>query len=177
MPAATSRKNMGVLRLSTPNLWRWSGYGSGIWSLLKDFRYDESQRPVVAQVYGHTPALFEQMAILLCALGFDGIDLNMGARRPGSFIEGRGRAESARRCWLRSWCRATRRGVEAWQNGANVQEIPELAPHLVEQVVRVACTAAACVSGRAACAGECQDRGIGYAVPQVRGGFPGCWSR
>ena len=34
--------------------------------LFKDFFYDESQRPVIAQIYGRTPENFRQTAILLC---------------------------------------------------------------------------------------------------------------
>src|SRR5574337_936652 len=52
-------------------------------SLLTDFTYSELERPVVAQVYGHTPEKFYTVAHIACELGFDGIDINMGcpARR------------------------------------------------------------------------------------------------
>ncbi len=46
--------------------------------LLKTFAYDPTQRPVVAQVFGHTPELFAEAAELVEKLGFDGIDINMG---------------------------------------------------------------------------------------------------
>ena len=46
--------------------------------LLKDLRYDESERPIVAQVFGCKPELFEKSAGLVAELGFDGIDINMG---------------------------------------------------------------------------------------------------
>src|SRR5688572_26690975 len=39
---------------------------------LLNFLYDESQRPIIAQIYGKTPRFFRQVAILLCELGFDG---------------------------------------------------------------------------------------------------------
>ena len=143
----------------------------GDWSLLKDFRYDESQRPVVAQVYGHTPALFEQMAILLCELGFDGIDLNMGC--PATKIVHRGSGAGLIRTPLlaQELVRATRRGVEAWQNGANVQEIPELAPHLVEQVVGWRAQLPPAFQRRRPVPVSVKTR-IGYAVPQVREWIP-----
>ena len=143
----------------------------GDWSLLKDFRYDESQRPVVAQVYGHTPALFEQMAILLCELGFDGIDLNMGC--PATQIVHRGSGAGLIRTPLlaQELVRAARRGVEAWQNGANVQEIPELAPHLVEQVVGWRAQLPPAFQRRRPVPVSVKTR-IGYAVPQVREWIP-----
>jgi nifR3 family TIM-barrel protein len=46
--------------------------------LLKDLRYDPSERPVVAQLFGSDPELFRQSAELMAELGFDGIDINMG---------------------------------------------------------------------------------------------------
>ncbi len=46
--------------------------------LFKDFLFDESQRPIIAQIYGHQPELFRHMALFACELGFDGIDINMG---------------------------------------------------------------------------------------------------
>ena len=47
-------------------------------TLLHDLQYDESERPIVAQVFGATPDHFYQTALLLQELGFDGIDINMG---------------------------------------------------------------------------------------------------
>ena len=49
------------------------GYFTRDARLLRDFLYDETQRPVVAQIYGRSPAHFRQMAVLICQLGFDGI--------------------------------------------------------------------------------------------------------
>jgi nifR3 family TIM-barrel protein len=46
--------------------------------LLKDLRYDESERPIAAQLFGCNPELFRQSAELVASLGFDGIDINMG---------------------------------------------------------------------------------------------------
>lgn len=46
--------------------------------LLKTFVYDPAQRPVVAQIFGHTPEFFAEAAELIEQLGFDGVDINMG---------------------------------------------------------------------------------------------------
>ncbi len=46
--------------------------------LLTDFIYDESERPIIAQVFGSKPENFYQTALLVQELGFDGIDINMG---------------------------------------------------------------------------------------------------
>ncbi len=43
-----------------------------------DLAYTESQRPIVAQIFGAKPEQFEKVAALLRAMKFDGIDINMG---------------------------------------------------------------------------------------------------
>lgn len=56
--------------------------------LLKTLVYDPAQRPIVAQVFGHTPELFVEAAELIERLGFDGIDINMGC--PAHKVEEQG---------------------------------------------------------------------------------------
>lgn len=46
--------------------------------LLIDFKYDASERPIVAQIFGGRPENFFKTAQLIKELGFDGIDINMG---------------------------------------------------------------------------------------------------
>lgn len=46
--------------------------------LLRDLIYHESERPVVAQIWGTKPVTFTESAALIRSLGFDGIDINMG---------------------------------------------------------------------------------------------------
>lgn len=40
--------------------------------------FDESQRPIIAQLFGATPDNFEKAARIIVDMGFDGIDINMG---------------------------------------------------------------------------------------------------
>jgi tRNA-dihydrouridine synthase len=56
--------------------------------LISEFLYDETQRPIVAQVFGIDPELFYISAQIVCELGFDGIDINMGC--PSKNVAGRG---------------------------------------------------------------------------------------
>ena len=46
--------------------------------LLADFIYDETERPVVAQIFSGYPENIELAARECADLGFDGVDINMG---------------------------------------------------------------------------------------------------
>lgn len=46
--------------------------------LEKSLKFDESERPIVAQIWGTDPEKFKEAARILARLGFDGIDINMG---------------------------------------------------------------------------------------------------
>ena len=46
--------------------------------LLVDLMYSESERPIVAQIFGSNPENFTKTAALILEMGFDGIDINMG---------------------------------------------------------------------------------------------------
>jgi tRNA-dihydrouridine synthase len=56
--------------------------------LIKDFRYDEAERPIVAQIFGDKVEGFENVTKLLVDLKFDGIDINMGC--PDTNVNGQG---------------------------------------------------------------------------------------
>ncbi|MBU0975797.1 MAG: tRNA-dihydrouridine synthase family protein [Patescibacteria group bacterium] len=56
--------------------------------LVDILRYTEIQRPIAAQLFGREPEYFYQAALVVCKLGFDGIDINMGC--PAKNIAGKG---------------------------------------------------------------------------------------
>ena len=47
-------------------------------NLMYHLRYDESERPIVAQIFGEKPETHYETALLMQELAFDGIDINMG---------------------------------------------------------------------------------------------------
>lgn len=47
-------------------------------ALIIDLKFSESERPIVAQLFGGNPENMESAARLCASLGFDGIDINMG---------------------------------------------------------------------------------------------------
>jgi len=56
--------------------------------LLIDLSYDESERPIVAQIFGSKPENFYKTAKFLKEMGFDGIDINLGC--PDKNVEKQG---------------------------------------------------------------------------------------
>ena len=56
--------------------------------LLADLQYGEGERPIVAQLFSSVPERMEAAAALCAALGFDGVDINMGC--PDRSIEKQG---------------------------------------------------------------------------------------
>ncbi len=64
----------------------------GLWRgsdrIYRDFLYTPAERPVVAQIFGCQPEYFYKAAHVVCELGFDGLDVNMGC--PARTIANRG---------------------------------------------------------------------------------------
>lgn len=60
--------------------------------LLVDFWYSETERPIVAQIFGAQPENFVKVGKLIKELGFDGIDINMGCPDRAVLKQGAGGA-------------------------------------------------------------------------------------
>ncbi|KKS91873.1 MAG: tRNA-dihydrouridine synthase, partial [Candidatus Collierbacteria bacterium GW2011_GWC2_43_12] len=74
--------------VSAEGLWRLKKKGEMDNKIWKDLIYDESQRPVMAQLFGSDPDSFYEATKIVCDMGFDGVDINMGCPSPG--LEKRG---------------------------------------------------------------------------------------
>ena len=101
--------------------------------LFKDFLYDESQRPIIAQIYGRRPESFRHAAILLCQLGFDGIDINMGCPTKSVAMSGAGAGLIRTPRLAQEIISATRAGVQDWLNGATLRDCAGVPEHMIVQ--------------------------------------------
>ena len=81
-------------------------------TLIKDLTYCEIERPVVAQIYGRSPELFYKVAHIVCELGFDGLDINMGCPAKKVAAAGCGAALIREPQLALSIIRAAKRGVQ-----------------------------------------------------------------
>ena len=86
-------------------------------TLTKDFTYSEIERPVVAQIYGKTPELFYKVAQVVCELGFDGLDINMGCPAKNVAASGCGAALIRTPELAREISPAAKAGIADWQRG------------------------------------------------------------
>jgi tRNA-dihydrouridine synthase len=102
---------------------------------LADLRYSKIERPVIAQVFGTNPDSFYRMAHLICELGFDGIDINMGcpAKNIARIGAGAGLIRTPERAL--EILRRTRQGIQDWASGQDISRIG-LPPYVVETVYR-----------------------------------------
>lgn len=112
------------------------GMCHGASRLLKDFLYDESQRHIVAQIYGTNPDYFRQVATVVCELGFDGVDINMGCPAKNVASSGAGAAlienpELAKKIVL-----ATKAGVQDYLNGKRATDCPDISTAIATEVAQ-----------------------------------------
>ena len=102
-------------------------------TLIKDLTYSEIERPVVAQIYGHTPELFYKVAHIVCELGFDGLDINMGCPAKKVAAKGSGAALIRTPALARSIIRAAGRGIKDWFEGQTLSDL-NIGSEIVETI-------------------------------------------
>ena len=105
-------------------------------TLIRDLAYSEIERPVVAQIYGHTPELFYKVAHVIGALGFDGLDINMGCPAKTVASKGSGAGLILKPDLAQSIIRAARHGVEDWSAGQTLDDLG-LKPALIQGVLEL----------------------------------------
>ena len=92
-------------------------------TLIRDLTYSEIERPVVAQIYGHTPELFYKVAHIVCALAFDGLDINMGCPAKKVAAKGSGAALIRTPELARAIIQNVQRGIQDWYDGQTLADL------------------------------------------------------
>ncbi len=106
------------------------------YTLMRDLAYSEIERPVVAQIYGHTPELFYKVAHVIGELGFDGLDINMGCPAKTVASKGSGAGLILKPELAQSIIRAARQGIEDWSAGQTLDDL-SLKPALIQGVLEL----------------------------------------
>jgi nifR3 family TIM-barrel protein len=109
----------------------------GVDSVWHQLRYTELERPVVAQIYGAEPDKFYQVAQVVCALGFDGVDINMGCPSKSVSARGCGAALIRNPALAKAIIRSVQAGVKDWAAGGDMESLG-LRPNVLERVSAIA---------------------------------------
>lgn len=112
----------------------------GLWRgsdrIFRDFLYTPAERPVVAQIFGCRPEYFYKAAHVVCELGFDGLDINMGC--PAKTVANRGGGAGLIRMpeMAKEIIRACQQGVRDWSNGQTLEDL-EMDPARIQAIRRM----------------------------------------
>lgn len=114
------------------------GICRGIPAVLRHLDYDAAERPVVAQVFGSEPHAFYKAAHVVAALGFDGLDINMGCPDKAVAAHGCGAALIRTPERAQAIIRAAQTGVQDWADGREIRSIglPDQTVNLVETMAK-----------------------------------------
>ncbi len=78
---------------------------------MKELRFGENERPIVAQIFGSNPENIKKAAALIAQLGFDGVDINMGCPDKAVIKQGAGSALIRTPALARELIRAAKEGA------------------------------------------------------------------
>ncbi|MGP0592856.1 tRNA dihydrouridine synthase [Nitrospira sp. T9] len=106
---------------------------SGRLKALDSLRYSEAERPVIAQIYGKEPALFYQAAHVVCELGFDGLDINMGCPSKNVASSGSGAGLIRTPNLALELIEMARKGIQDWTAGQPLNQIG-MKPKAIEAI-------------------------------------------
>ncbi len=106
-------------------------------------KYSESERPIVAQVFGANPENMEKACSYVASLGFDGIDINMGCPDKSVISQGAGAGLIRTPQLARKIIQAALKGIESsgrniplsvkTRIGFNKEEIDTWIPELLKE--------------------------------------------
>lgn len=89
---------------------------------LKNIIYSEKERPIIAQIVGNNPEAFYKIAPILCELGFDGIDINMGCPDKHILARGAGAALIKNPSLAKKLFEVTQKSVNDWTQGKDLKD-------------------------------------------------------
>ena len=91
--------------------------------LMERFIFSSLERPIVAQLSGHTPSLFYKAALVAAYLGFDGVDINMGCPVKSVVSGGGGAALIKNHTLAQEIILAVKKALDDWQKGISLEKV------------------------------------------------------
>ena len=93
------------------------GISRGGIKLYNTLLFSSQERPIIGQLFGKDPESFYKSAIILCELGFDGIDINMGCPAKTVTQHGSGAALIGKPDLALEIIQKTKQGINDWFSG------------------------------------------------------------
>lgn len=93
------------------------GISRGGVKLYDQLLYKSNERPIVAQLFGKEPEAFYKSAIIVCHLGFDGFDINMGCPAKTVTQHGSGAALIGKPQLASELIESARQGIKDYLSG------------------------------------------------------------
>ena len=106
----------------------------GALPILRHFDYSPSEQPLIAQIFGKTPAYFYQVAILVAQLGFVGVNINMGCPAKKVASHGSGAALIGKPKLAQEIIKATQQGIKDWANGKKLSDCSDISEKVLRDV-------------------------------------------
>ncbi|MEI8067639.1 MAG: tRNA-dihydrouridine synthase [Candidatus Shapirobacteria bacterium] len=93
------------------------GISHGGVKLFDTLLFSSQEHPIVGQLFGKNPQSFYKSAIILCELGFDGVDINMGCPAKTVIQNGSGAALIGTPDLALEIIKAVKKGIDDWFYG------------------------------------------------------------
>ncbi|PIZ76093.1 hypothetical protein COY05_02355 [Candidatus Peregrinibacteria bacterium CG_4_10_14_0_2_um_filter_38_24] len=97
------------------------GLARGAEKMMPGFFYSKKEHPIVAQLFGTEVDSFYKVAVLLCYLGFDGIDINMGCPVNKIASKGSGAALIRNPKLAKKIIQSVKKGIDDFANGISLE--------------------------------------------------------
>ncbi|TRZ52466.1 tRNA-dihydrouridine synthase [bacterium] len=115
--------------VSVDGLWRVEKRGETTHKIWNELKFDDSEHPIVAQLFGSDPDSFYEATKIVAKMGFDGIDINMGCPSPGLEKRGGGAGLMKDKGLAHRVIEAVRKGVEDYFLGSKcTKDVLDLRP-------------------------------------------------
>lgn len=93
------------------------GISRGGVKLYDTLLFSPQERPIIGQLFGKDPDSFYKSAIILCELGFDGVDINMGCPAKTVTQHGSGASLIAKPDLAVKIIQSVKKGIDDWFSG------------------------------------------------------------
>lgn len=106
------------------------------YNTLKELDYSELQRPIIGQIYGKEPEYFYHATKIIAALGFDGVDINMGCPAKNVASSGAGAGLIRTPELAKEIVSAVQKGVRDWVDDGKLTGLNEKTLKAVEMAIK-----------------------------------------